>query len=271
MNRNRLAWGALLATAGASVIVGVQPAAAAQVSFRTTCTPPAGVGLGIVHGTSIADITSSNSAPKAGDTITLSWQTVQAASNNPGLIDLSANVVKPLGTIAMSGADSGTVAVQGPMINPPIPKNSPMKLSTMTGTVTLPHAGTVTFRPAGYTIRVLGTDTVCVADAGAPVVLTLTVGAGSGSTGSTSAGTTGGSTSGTAGGTSGGTSGSTSGGTTGGTSGGTSGSSTTGGNLASTGGDSATVGALGLLGGTVLLVGAAVVVLTPWRRLRNQR
>ena len=266
MNRNRLAWGALLATAGASLLMGVQPAAAADLSFATTCIPPAGVGLGTVHGTSIADVTSSSSSPKVGDTITVTWTTVKAASNNPGIIDLQANTVKPSGKIKLGGVQSGTVAVSGPMVNPKIPKNSPMVISPMTGTIKLTAAGTVTFSPAAYTITVLGTDTVCTADSPA-VGLTLTVAQGSGSSsGGTTASSTPTSSTSTTGSSSSSSSSSSSGSTTGSTT-----SSSSSGNLASTGGDSSSFRALGLLGGSVLLVGAAVFVLTPWRRLRRPR
>ncbi|MFC1438349.1 hypothetical protein ABUW04_08770 [Streptacidiphilus sp. N1-10] len=265
MNRNRLAWGALLATVGAALLSGVEPAAAADLSFATTCIPPAGVGLGTVHGTSIADLTSSSSSPKVGDTVTVTWTTVKAASNNPGIIDLQPNTVKPSGTITVGGAQSGSVAVSGPMTNPAIPKNSPMVISAMTGTLKLTKAGQVTLSPAAYTITVLGTDTKCTADS-PKVGLTLTVAAGSGSSsgGSTASSSPSSTTS---------TTGSTS--TTGGSSSSSSSSGSTGssstGDLASTGGDSGTFQALGLLGGSILLVGAAVFVLTPWRRLRRSR
>ncbi len=279
LTRTSAAWGLVLTLSGAALALGVQQAEAANVSFATSCTPPKVSGLPVIHGTTTADLTSSKASPVVGDTVTITWKTVKAASDNPGLVDLPANVVTPTGTIAMGGAQTGSLSAKGPKSNPATKKNSPMQLSNMTVSVKLTKAGTVTFRPGAYNINVdyiVPTDTSCKPDGTPPVSLTLTVGAGSsgGSGGSTTTtgGTTGSTTSGTTGSTgTTGTTGSTTSGTTGTT--GTTGSSTTttGGDLAATGGDGSTVQALGLAGGTVLLVGAAVAVLTPWRRLRRSR
>jgi hypothetical protein len=279
---------------GATLALGTQQAQAANDSFATTCVPPKIANLPNIHGTTIASLSSSNASPKVGDTVTITWKTVKAASNNPNIIDLPANVVLPTGTIKVGGAQSGSLPAKGTRTNPATPKNSPMLLSDMTATVTLTTAGSVTFTPGAYNINVnvgLSTDTSCTPDATPPVGLTLTVGAGSGSTGSTTSGTTGSTTSGTTGSTTSGTTGSTTSGTSGSTTsgstgstgsttsgstgsstgtGGTSGSSSSGG-LAATGGDNSSIQALGLAGGTALLVGAAVFALTPWRRLRRPR
>jgi hypothetical protein len=227
VNSIRLAGGTLTALLTASLLAVAAPSAsAAQSSFATTCSPPVG---GAVHGTTVVEVTSDDASPKVGDTVTLTWKFVQAASQNPGYVDLQPNTVQPTGHVSVGGAQTGTVAMTGPRQNPLIPKNSPMVLSNMTGTVKLTAVGDVTITPADYNINVstFNADTPCKPDATAPVALTLHVASG----GTTSGGTTsGGTTSGgtTSGGTTGG--GTTSGGTTGGTSsGGTTSGGTTGG------------------------------------------
>lgn len=272
-HRRRFTWALVLTVSAATLALDAGQAEAANVSYATDCTPPKISGLPVIHGTTTADLTSSKASPAVGDTVTITWKTVKAASNNPGLVDLPANVVTPTGTITMGGAQSGSLSAKGPKSNPATKKNSAMHLSDMTASVKLTKAGTVTFRPGAYNINVdyiVPTDTSCKPSGTPGVSLTLTVGAGSSGGGTT---TTGGST-GTTGSTgstgSTGTTGSTTSGSTG-TSGTTGSGTSTGGDLAATGGDGSTVQALGLAGGTVLLVGAAVAVLTPWRRLRRSR
>jgi uncharacterized membrane protein YgcG len=216
VNSIRLTGGTLTALLAASLLaVGAPSASAAQSSFATTCNPPVG---GAVHGTTVVDVTSNDASPKVGDTVTLTWKFVQAASQNPGYVDLQPNTVQPTGHVSVGGAQTGTVAMTGPRQNPLIPKNSPMVLSDMTGTVKLTTAGDVTVTPADYNINVstFNADTPCKPDSTAPIAVILHVAAGGG-TGGTTGGTTTGGTSGgtttTGGSTSGGT---TSGGTTGG-------------------------------------------------------
>lgn len=264
LQRKRLTWALVLAVSGASLALGTQQAEAADVSYRTTCVPPVIAHLPDIHGTTTASLSSSDMTPGVGETVTITWKTVKAASENPGLVALPANVVTPSGKITMGGVQQGVLSATGPAINPPTPKNSEMHLSDMTAKVKLTTKGKVTFAPGDYSISVnvvLVTVTSCKADSAPAPGLTLTVGAAgtgnSSSTGSTSSGSTG--TSGTTG-----TTGTT---TTSGSTG--SGSSGGGTDLAATGGDGSSVQALGLAGGTVLLVGAAVFALTPWRRLRR--
>ncbi|WP_188285999.1 hypothetical protein [Streptomyces sp. CBMA29] len=204
---------------------------AAESDFATRCVPPAASGLGPIDGTTKADITAPATA-KVGDTVTVTWKTVQAASKNPDIIDLPADKVQPSGKVTLGGAQTGTLDVQGPRQNPAIPKNSEMKLSDMTGTLKLTKAGDITLSPGAYTINVsypISTDTVCTPTADVPVATTIKVTDGGGTTsgGTTTGGTTTGGT--TTGGTT--TGGTTTGGTTTGgtTTGGTSGGSTSGG------------------------------------------
>ncbi|MFJ5608918.1 hypothetical protein ACIQCJ_05975 [Streptomyces sp. NPDC093221] len=208
---------AALLLGGGSVLMTAGAAHAAESDFATRCVPPAASGLGPIDGTTKADITAPATA-KVGDTVTVTWKTVQAASKNPDIIDLPADKVQPSGKVTLGGTQTGTLDVQGPRRNPAIPKNSEMKLSDMTGTLKLTKAGDITLSPGAYTINVsypISTDTVCTPTAAVPVATTIKVTEGD----ATSGGTTTGGTTTSGGTTTGGTSGSTSGGTGGGTGG----------------------------------------------------
>lgn len=211
---------------GAGILMAASPAQAAEVSYATECVPPPISGLPAVQGTTKVELTAPAEA-KVGDEIEVVWKTVAAASKNPDVLDLGADTVKPTGTVTLGGAASGELKLEGPRQNPPIPKNSPMVLPDMKGTLKLEKAGEITLTPGAYNINVskpISTDTKCApkeeVDAGATIK--VTEGGGSTTGGTTSGGTdAGGTTSGgadTGGTTSGGTDtgGTTSGGSTGG-------------------------------------------------------
>ncbi|WP_124723041.1 hypothetical protein OHA38_16230 [Streptomyces sp. NBC_01732] len=215
---------------GAGMLLAASPAQAADVSYATECIPPPISGLPAVQGTTKVQLTAPAEA-KVGDTVEVVWKTVEAASKNPDILDLDKDTVKPTGTLKLGGAATGTVQMEGPRQNPPIPKNSAMVLPDMKGTLKLEKAGEITLTPDAYKINVskpISTDTKCTPKETVQPGATIKVTDGGGSTtaGGTTSGTTtaGGTTSGTsAGGT---TSGTTAGGTTSG--GGDSGGSTSG-------------------------------------------
>ncbi|MET9438884.1 hypothetical protein [Streptomyces sp. NPDC006551] len=210
--------GVALMLGGAGILLAASPAQAAEVSFRTECIPPAISGMPPVQGTTKVLITAPAEA-KVGDEVEVVWKTVEAASKNPDVIDLEKDTVKPTGVIKVGGAASGTLNMEGPRQNPPIPKNSPMVLPDMKGRLKLEKAGEITLTPDKYNINVskpMSTDTKCSPKETVAVAATIKVtdgGGGSSSGGTTSSGgtsTSGGSTSG----------GSTSGGSTSGGGGG---------------------------------------------------
>ncbi len=225
---------------GAGMLMAASPARAADISYRTECIPPAISGLPPVQGTTVVQLTAPAEA-KVGDTVEVVWKTVQAASKNPDILDLDKDTVKPTGTVKVGGAATGTLNMEGPRQNPPIPKNSAMILPDMKGTLKLEKAGEITLTPDAYDINVskpLSTDTKCTPEETVRPGATIKVtDGGSGTTaGGTTSGTTGGTTTGT---TSGSTSGSTTAGgtTSSGTSSGTSaGTSTAGGSTSGSGG-----------------------------------
>ncbi|MFE9838447.1 hypothetical protein ACFYP4_25385 [Streptomyces sp. NPDC005551] len=175
---------------GAGMLLGVAaaPAQAAEVTYATECVPPAISGLPPVQGTTRAEITAPAEA-KVGDEVTITWKFVQAASKNPDVLDLDKDTVKPTGTLRAAGAQTAAVAMEGPRSNPPIPKNSDMKLPDMTGRLKLTAAGEVTLTPDAYAINVskpLSTDTKCSPKETVKSAATIKVTAG----GATSGGTT---------------------------------------------------------------------------------
>ncbi|WNF27435.1 hypothetical protein RI138_11625 [Streptomyces sp. C11-1] len=228
--------GVALMLGGAGILMAASPAQAAEVSYATECIPPPISGLPAVQGTTKVELTAPAEA-EVGDEVEVVWKTVEAASKNPDVLDLGADTVKPTGTVTLGGAASGELKLEGPRQNPPIPKNSPMVLSDMKGTLKLETAGEITLTPGAYNINVskpISTNTKCTPKEEVQPGATIKVTEGGGSTagGTTSGGTdSGGTTTGgadTGGTTSGGTD---SGGTTsgGGDSGGTNGGTDSGG------------------------------------------
>lgn len=244
---------------GAGMLLAASPAQAADISYKTECIPPAISGLPPVQGTTKVQLTAPASA-KVGDTVEVVWKTIQGASDNPDVLDLEKDTIKPTGVIKLGGAGSGDLKMEGPRQNPPIPRKSPMVVSDMKGSLKLEKAGDLTLTPDAYALNVskpISTDTKCTPKETVQPGATIKVTDGGGSTtgGTTSGGTTaGGTTTGgttTAGGTTAG--GTTSGGTT--TTGGTTSGGTTSGGTTTTGGS-----ASGGSGGATDFPGKEVVV-----------
>ncbi|MCX4550675.1 peptidase [Streptomyces sp. NBC_01387] len=220
---------ALAAAVAGSVVLMTAPAAHADVvDVNYQCKTPIG-NKGAVSPIDIKGV-------KSGSGYTLSMSFQKGVSSSP--VELGKGAMKPNALIQLGGAESGTVAVAGPANDAAIPANTPIKISTLTGTYTPKKSGKVTFTASTLTIKALGTTTTCTPSNSPKPSLELTV-AGSG------------------GGASGGTGGSSSSGGSS-TSGGTS-QSASGGDLPKTGPLDSTM-ALGTLGGTVLLTGAAGVL-----------
>ncbi|MEU9858010.1 hypothetical protein [Streptomyces sp. NPDC047974] len=183
--RRTIAAGVALMLGGAGILLSAGSAQAAQISFRTECIPPSISGLPPVQGTTTVLVTAPATA-KVGDTVEVVWKTVKPASKNPDVLDLDADTVKPTGTMKVAGAQSGTVAMEGPRKNPPIPKNSDMVLPEMKGTLKLTKAGDVTLTPDAYTINVskpMSTNTTCTPKEQVPVGATIKVTDGGGGSG----------------------------------------------------------------------------------------
>ncbi|GHB39563.1 hypothetical protein GCM10010347_06290 [Streptomyces cirratus] len=182
-------------TRGAAALVGLAvlaavtggalgaPAAAEEgtppgrVEFPTHCLPPQEAGLPPAEGPTTARITVDDPAPKAGDTVTVTYQLASTPAANPVPGVLPADVLTPTGRVVLGGAQQGEVTVVGAQRNDPVAAGEKLPGVTMTGTFTVTAPGVITLAPGGYTLhtRHLGDlDTVCAPAAPAPVSERLT-------------------------------------------------------------------------------------------------
>ncbi|MER7898152.1 LPXTG cell wall anchor domain-containing protein [Streptomyces sp. NPDC096046] len=224
--RKRTAALASAAALAGSVVWMAAPAARAEVvDVNYQCKTP----IGDKSAVSPIDIKAVESG--GGYRVTMSWQ--KGVSSSP--VELGKGAMTPSATITLGGADSGTLSVAGPANDAPIPANTPIKISDLSGTYTPEKSGEVTFTAGVLTIKALGTTTTCTPtnDPGPSLTLDVTAASGGGTTGSAQGSGSG---------------------------------PDTGAGLPRTGPEDSAV-ALGTLGGTVLLVGAAGAL---WLTRRHQ-
>lgn len=213
--------------AGAVVVTGAPAAQAATVNVSYHCKTPIG------EKSAVSPINIAATPSGSAYRLTMTFQ--KGVSSSP--IELGKGAMKPHATILLGGAEHGSLTVTGPANPAPIPANTPIKITDLSGTYTPKASGQVTFTPGVLTIVALGTTTTCTASPKPGPSLTLTVKAG-GTSGSGGTSTTGGTSTGASG--------------SGGSSSGSTGST---GDLAQTGSDDGVL-ALGTLGGTAVLLGA---------------
>ncbi|MEU6469309.1 LPXTG cell wall anchor domain-containing protein [Streptomyces massasporeus] len=213
------------ALAGSAVWMAAPVARAEVVDVNYQCKTP----IGDKSAVSPIDIKGARSG--SGYRITMSWQ--KGVSSSP--VELGKGAMTPSATIALGGADSGTLSVSGPANDAAIPANTPIKISDLSGTYTPKKTGKVTFTAAVLTIKALGTTTTCTPtnDPGPSLTLDVSAGGGGGAGGSAQGGGS---------------------------------DADTGAGLPQTGPEDSAV-ALGTLGGTVLLAGAAGAL---WLTRRHQ-
>ncbi|MEZ0065285.1 hypothetical protein ABIA32_001281 [Streptacidiphilus sp. MAP12-20] len=182
--RRAAAWGG-----AAALVVGLPLALAGSasaassagttVSYATTCVPPAIAGLPAQHGTTQATVSLSDTTPTAGETVTVTFDVVKAASGNVSSFTVPAGSVSATGDVQLSGASTAQVqvaATAAQINNPAIPPGGAFPEIKMTGTFVAPATGTINFAPDGDTISVAGTNTVCTVDTPpAPTSNSLTV------------------------------------------------------------------------------------------------
>ncbi|WP_030341413.1 LPXTG cell wall anchor domain-containing protein [Streptomyces sp. NRRL S-1022] len=218
------------ALAGSAVLLAAPAAHADVVDVDYRCQTP----IGVKSAVSPIDIKGVKSG--SGYKITMSWQ--KGVSSSP--VELGKGAMSPSATIALGGADSGTLAVSGPANAAAIPANTPIRISDLSGSYTPKKSGKVTFTPGTLTIKALGTTTTCTPANSPKPSLTLDVTAAGGSSSSSGGASSPSSSS--------------------------SGGASSGAQLPQTGPEDSAV-ALGTLGGTVLLAGAAGVL---WLTRRGQ-
>ncbi|MGR4854993.1 LPXTG cell wall anchor domain-containing protein, partial [Streptomyces sp. LARHCF252] len=214
------------ALAGSAVLMAAPVARAEVVDVNYQCKTPIG------DKSAVSPIDIKGVEDGDGYKITMSWQ--KGVSSSP--VELGKGAMTPSATIALGGADNGTLTVTGPANDAALPANTPIKINDLSGTYLPKKSGEVTFTAGVLTIKALGTTTTCTPTNDPGPSLTLDVKAASG-------------------------------GGTGSAQGGGSGSgSDTGAGLPQTGPEDSAI-ALGTLGGTVLLAGAAGAL---WLTRRHQ-
>ncbi|MEV7991796.1 LPXTG cell wall anchor domain-containing protein [Streptomyces sp. NPDC086077] len=208
------------ALAGSAVLLAAPAAQAEVVDVNYQCKTP----IGDKSAVSPIDIKGVRSG--AGYRITMSWQ--KGVSSSP--VELGKGAMNPSATVALGGADSGTLTVTGPPNQAAIPADTPITISDLSGTYTPKKTGKVTFTAGILTIKALGTTTTCIPsnDPGPSLTLDVTASAGGGAP--------------------------------------QQGGGDSGAQLPRTGPEDSAI-ALGTLGGTVLLAGAAGAL---WLTRRNQ-
>ncbi|GAA4982405.1 hypothetical protein GCM10023205_59800 [Yinghuangia aomiensis] len=164
-------------------VVAVAPGAqATEVSYTSACRNDF---IGPVGESSTkADVTVSpvKDTYAVGETVRIDWKW-QAYNTVPvnSPAGVPENSTQPFGDIALSGAQTGVVQIQGTPVNPPANPGEPLKVTDMTGTFVLTAPGTLTLAPKGYkTVTNLGgisSTTTCDPAAGQVpgVVATLAV------------------------------------------------------------------------------------------------
>ncbi len=125
----------LLACAG-FVVLPASPASAAtyacKLSFATTNPLPAW--------NPNVTMSASPASAKPGQTVTVS---VKVGTYTNGPVTLAKNKLKPQASVAMSGAQSGTMTVRGPAVGQVVGALKSFPVPTMTGTFKASKAGTV--------------------------------------------------------------------------------------------------------------------------------
>ncbi|MDV9190595.1 beta-xylosidase [Streptomyces sp. SR27] len=180
----RRRWTAVLGATALAVVGGGAVAAPAgatstsvEVQFPTRCVPPPIAGIPAIEGTTTSAITVDKSAPKVGDTVTVTYTITKPAASNPVDLALPADIMTPSGKVVLGGAQSGAVTVTGPKKNPPVPGKGSFPAFSMTGTFTVTEAGSITLSPGDYNIHtsyLMELDTPCtVLNPPAPVSETV--------------------------------------------------------------------------------------------------
>ncbi|WP_055524765.1 hypothetical protein [Streptomyces graminilatus] len=171
---------ALAVTAGGALAVpaGAVATASAAVDYGTHCVPPPIAGIPPIDGTTTGQITVDKTAPKVGDTVTVTYKVVKPAASNPTDLALPADIMTPTGKVTLGGAQTGSITVAGPKKNDPVPGKGAFPPFEMTGTFKVTAPGAITLSPGDYNIHtsyILELDTPCtVITPPAPVSETVT-------------------------------------------------------------------------------------------------
>ncbi|WP_406286034.1 hypothetical protein [Embleya sp. NBC_00896] len=151
--RRLIAIAAVAAVSGTGALVAIAPSAqAATVDYATHCTnpyssPPDGnVKIDLV-------VTPAKSTYQVNDVVTVEWQWKlypKAPPTIPVVGEIAKDSTYPVGTVKLTGAQTGNFAIQGPKINPRTLPGEDLILSNPVGTFTLTQAGQVNLTPDIY-------------------------------------------------------------------------------------------------------------------------
>ncbi|MFI6371386.1 LPXTG cell wall anchor domain-containing protein [Streptomyces sp. NPDC050546] len=139
------------ALAGSAVLMAAPVARAEVVDVNYQCKTPIG------DKSAVSPIDIKGVEDGDGYKITMSWQ--KGVSSSP--VELGKGAMTPSATIALGGADNGTLTVTGPANDAAIPANTPIKINDLSGTYLPKKSGEVTFTAGVLTIKALGTTTTC--------------------------------------------------------------------------------------------------------------
>ncbi|WP_439675316.1 hypothetical protein [Embleya sp. MST-111070] len=152
-SRRLVAIAAAAAVAGTGALVAIAPSAQADtVDYATHCTnpysnPPDGnVKIDLV-------VTPAKSTYQVGDVVSVEWQWKlypKAPPSIPVVGKVPKDSTYPVGTVKLTGAQTGNFAIQGPQINPEALPGQDLILSNPVGSFTLTQAGQVSLTPDIY-------------------------------------------------------------------------------------------------------------------------
>ncbi|MFI1384992.1 hypothetical protein [Embleya sp. NPDC020886] len=150
--RRLIAVAAVGAVASTGALVLAPSAQADTVDYATHCTnpystPPDGnVKIDLV-------VTPAKSTYQVGDVVSVEWQWKlypKAPTSIPVVGKVPKDSTYPVGTVKLTGAQTGNFAIQGPKINPEALPGQDLILSNPVGNVTLTQAGQVNLTPDIY-------------------------------------------------------------------------------------------------------------------------
>ncbi|MYW03645.1 hypothetical protein GT354_36285, partial [Streptomyces sp. SID3343] len=139
--------------AGAAGLTAVAPAAHAEsVEHEVRCAPPPGAGGDFTWKSRIELSVSppKQDTYKVGEEVTVTWHWVAPPRNPWQWVGIAANTETPTGTVKLSNAQVGDVAMTGPDKHAGAGAGQPLPVADMTGRFTIAAEGRVDLAPGGY-------------------------------------------------------------------------------------------------------------------------
>lgn len=143
------------------------------------CIPPSISGIPAFDGTTVADISVSDTTPQVGDTVTVTY-VLDTPMANTSVFNLAIpeDQITPTVKVQLGGAQTGLLTFVGPKENPEIPAGADFPNLTITGTFTVTAPGSITLTPSDYVVHSdygISADTPCTVNSPpAPVATTIT-------------------------------------------------------------------------------------------------